>query len=166
MSKQPPPAPTASTVGPCPIIIQIVGRPGTGSLPRTIAPPDHPLKVSKAAEASRLELKNSVLQCLPPSTLNIESETTCNIIPEYVPIPISKLSSVSLPSSDSTSTFVKCSDPFYQDQPVIAYPVCEGVELNSNGSILEDSRVVTVAGSDNENLHDCGIEADIVEIDG
>ena len=33
MSKQPPPAPTASAVGPCPTIIQIVGRPGTGSLP-------------------------------------------------------------------------------------------------------------------------------------
>ena len=30
MSKQPPPAPTASAVGPCPTIIQIVGRPGTG----------------------------------------------------------------------------------------------------------------------------------------
>ena len=41
-SKQPPPAPTASAVGPCPTIIQIVGRPGTGSLPRAIAPPDHP----------------------------------------------------------------------------------------------------------------------------
>ena len=35
MSKQPPPAPTASAVGPCPTIIQIVGRPGTGSLPST-----------------------------------------------------------------------------------------------------------------------------------
>ena len=43
MSKQPPPAPTASTVGPCPTVIQIVGRPGAGSLPSTIAPPDHPL---------------------------------------------------------------------------------------------------------------------------
>ena len=43
MSKQPPPAPTASAVGPCPTVIQIVGRPGTGSLPSTIAPPDHPL---------------------------------------------------------------------------------------------------------------------------
>ena len=42
MSKQPPPAPTASAVGPCPTAIQIVGRPGTGSLPSTIAPPDHP----------------------------------------------------------------------------------------------------------------------------
>ena len=42
MSKQPPPAPTASAIGPCPTIIQIVGRPGTGSLPRNIAPPDHP----------------------------------------------------------------------------------------------------------------------------
>ena len=42
MSKQPPPAPTASAEGPCPTIIQIVGRPGTGSLPSTIAPPDHP----------------------------------------------------------------------------------------------------------------------------
>ena len=33
----------ASAVGPCPTVIQIVGRPGTGSLPSTIAPPDHPL---------------------------------------------------------------------------------------------------------------------------
>ena len=42
MSKQPPPAPTASAVGPFPTVIQIVGRPGTGSLPSTFAPPDHP----------------------------------------------------------------------------------------------------------------------------
>ena len=49
MSKQPPPAPTASAIGPCPTIIQIVGRPGTGSLPRTIAPPDHPLLEIKYA---------------------------------------------------------------------------------------------------------------------
>ena len=42
ISKQPPPAPTASAVGPCPTLIQIVGRSGTGSLPSTIAPPDHP----------------------------------------------------------------------------------------------------------------------------
>ena len=47
MSKQPPPAPTASAVGPCPTEIQIVGRPGTGSLPSTIAPPDHPLQISR-----------------------------------------------------------------------------------------------------------------------
>ena len=32
MSKQTPPAPTASAVGPCPTLIQIVGRPGTGWL--------------------------------------------------------------------------------------------------------------------------------------
>ena len=44
MSKQPPPAPTASSIGSCSTIIQIVGRPGTGSLPRTIAPPDQPRK--------------------------------------------------------------------------------------------------------------------------
>ena len=43
MSKPPPPAPTASAIGPCPTIIKIVGHPGTGSLPSTIAPPDHPL---------------------------------------------------------------------------------------------------------------------------
>ena len=42
MSKQPLPAPTVSAVGPCPTVIQIVGRTGTGSLPSTIAPPDHP----------------------------------------------------------------------------------------------------------------------------
>ena len=47
MSKHPPPAPTASAVGPCPTVIQIVGRPGTGSLPSIIAPsdPPPPLKV-------------------------------------------------------------------------------------------------------------------------
>ena len=48
MSKQPPPAPTASAIGPCPTIIQIVGRPSTGSLPSTIAPPDHPNLAVKA----------------------------------------------------------------------------------------------------------------------
>ena len=41
-SKQLPHAPTASAVAPCPTVIQIVVRPGTGSLPSTIAPPDHP----------------------------------------------------------------------------------------------------------------------------
>ena len=30
MSIPPPPAPTASAIGPCPIVIKIVGRPGTG----------------------------------------------------------------------------------------------------------------------------------------
>ena len=57
MSKQPPPAPTASAIGPCPTIIQIVGRPGTGSLPRTIAPPDHPLYIP--------ELQRKQLSSLP-----------------------------------------------------------------------------------------------------
>ena len=42
MSKQPPPASAASAVGPCPTVIKIVGRFGTGSLPSTIAPTDHP----------------------------------------------------------------------------------------------------------------------------
>ena len=42
-----PPAPTASAIGPCPTVTQIVGRPGIGSLPRTIAPPDHPLDLTK-----------------------------------------------------------------------------------------------------------------------
>ena len=44
MDKQPPPAPTARAIGHCPTIIQIVVRPGTESLPRTIAPLDHPRK--------------------------------------------------------------------------------------------------------------------------
>ena len=44
-----PPAPTASAIGPCPTVIQIVGRPGTGSLPRTIAPPDHPRHCSNVS---------------------------------------------------------------------------------------------------------------------
>ena len=50
MSKQPPPAPTASAAGPCPDKIQIVGRPSAGSLPSTIAPLDHPLFRIKTTE--------------------------------------------------------------------------------------------------------------------
>ena len=38
MSKQPPPAPTALAL----LLSKFVGRPGTGSLPSTIAPPGHP----------------------------------------------------------------------------------------------------------------------------
>ena len=49
MSKPPPPAPTASAIGPCPTVIKIVGRPGTGSLPSTIVPPDHPRQVGDGA---------------------------------------------------------------------------------------------------------------------
>ena len=47
MSKPPPPAPTASAIGPCPTVIKIAGRPGTGSLPSTIAAPDHPQERGK-----------------------------------------------------------------------------------------------------------------------
>ena len=50
MSKQPPPAPTTSAEGPCPTVIQTVGRPGTGSLPSTIAPPDHPLHTKEQSD--------------------------------------------------------------------------------------------------------------------
>ena len=39
MSKQPLLAPTASAVGPCLTLSKLVGRPGPGSLSRTIAPP-------------------------------------------------------------------------------------------------------------------------------
>ena len=47
MSKQPPPAPTTSAVGPCPTS-EVVGRPGTWSLPSTIAPPDRPRRICAA----------------------------------------------------------------------------------------------------------------------
>ena len=64
MSKQPPPTPTASAIGPCPTKIGNVGRPGTGSLPSTIAPPDHPvenLKFSvKLAKKLRLEQEGRI----------------------------------------------------------------------------------------------------------
>ena len=39
MSKQPPPAPTASAVGPCPTVIQSVGRPALEDYP---GPSHHP----------------------------------------------------------------------------------------------------------------------------
>ena len=48
MSKPPPSAPTASAIGPCPTVIKFVGRPGTGRLPSTIAPPAHPRNLIEA----------------------------------------------------------------------------------------------------------------------
>ena len=64
MSKQPPAAPTASPVGPSPTVIQIVGHPGTGSLPSTITPPDHPSAEKKficieQKDKSETQLKTS-----------------------------------------------------------------------------------------------------------
>ena len=62
MSKQPPPAPTASAVGPCPTVIQIVARPGTGSLPSTIAPPDHPqLTVENNKNEKSVKFQGNIL---------------------------------------------------------------------------------------------------------
>ena len=62
MSKQPPPAPTVSAVGPCPTEIQIVGRPGTGSLPSTIAPPDHPLFTFKTKNKHAIQLVKTLFR--------------------------------------------------------------------------------------------------------
>ena len=56
LSKQRPPAPIASAIGPCPTITQIVGHPGTGSLPRTIAPPD----LLRASEKHRNKCYTSI----------------------------------------------------------------------------------------------------------
>ena len=67
MSKQLPPAPTASAIGPCPTIIQIVGRPGTGSLPRTIAPPDHLSYVKECAFHADREMMRVVTPPVPPN---------------------------------------------------------------------------------------------------
>ena len=73
MSKQPPPAPTTRAVGPCPTVIQIVGRPGTGSLPSTIAPPDHPRrgkrKVSKPKTVKKKRSQKGKLKTKVKKTL-------------------------------------------------------------------------------------------------
>ena len=47
MSKQPPPAPTTGAGGPALLLSKLVVRPDTGSLPSTIAPPDHPQQARK-----------------------------------------------------------------------------------------------------------------------
>ena len=51
MSKQPPPAPTTSALGPCPAVIQIVGRSGTESFPAPSHHPTTPNAVATAADA-------------------------------------------------------------------------------------------------------------------
>ena len=50
---QGPTAQAASAIGPCPTIFQNVRRPGTGSLPRTIAPPNHPSRHWKFTQDHR-----------------------------------------------------------------------------------------------------------------
>ena len=66
MSKQPPP--TASAVGPSPTVIQIVGRPSTGSLPSTIAPPNHP-----HSQGVRLQVLKTIyhLRTWPPYQVHL-----------------------------------------------------------------------------------------------
>ena len=79
MSKQPPPAPTVSAVGPCPTVIQIVGRPGSGSLPSTIAPPDHPRLPRKSVVRlpDRLDMTLDVYcGCKTPTQHNTTTHVT------------------------------------------------------------------------------------------
>ena len=61
MSKQPPPAHTASAEGTCPTMIQTVGRPGTGSLPSTIAPPDHPRGGGRKAPQNAFDIRREII---------------------------------------------------------------------------------------------------------
>ena len=84
MSKQHPAAPTASAVGPCPTVIHIAGRPGTGSLPSTVAPPDHPhefeiavVNVPSVFEPLKVYCSMIVLSCLPGSTYVRWGRMTC-----------------------------------------------------------------------------------------
>ena len=63
MSKQPPPAPTASAVGPCPTEIQIVGRPDTGSLPSTIAPPPQGERGERIDESKNVQTTPTRTYC-------------------------------------------------------------------------------------------------------
>ena len=56
MSKQPPPAPTASAVGPCPTIIQTVGRPALEVYP---GPSHHPTAPLIIASPTRTKSKIS-----------------------------------------------------------------------------------------------------------
>ena len=62
MSKQPPPAPTASAVGPCPTVIHIVGRNGTGSLPGTIASPDQPPPPPKKKKKKKKKKRLNIIK--------------------------------------------------------------------------------------------------------
>ena len=53
MSKQPPPAPTASAISPCPTVIEIVGRPGTGSCPAPLHHSTTPLSLKNPSYTQR-----------------------------------------------------------------------------------------------------------------
>ena len=63
MSKQPPPAHTASAVGPCPTVIQIVGRPALEVYPASSHHPTTPCKQCRPEDADSL-------LCCPQSLLS------------------------------------------------------------------------------------------------
>ena len=74
MSKQPPAAPTANAVSPCPTVIKIVGRPDTGSLPSTIAPPDRKQMVVWLVVLGLTALSDSISVYIGPSPRQREKE--------------------------------------------------------------------------------------------
>ena len=75
MSKQPSSAPTAIAKGPCLTIIQVVGRPATGTFPRTIAPPDHPLTIRTVSYPyngkDKFAIESQVSECTKLRTAKI-----------------------------------------------------------------------------------------------
>ena len=108
MSKQPPPAPTASAVGPCHTVIQIVGRLGTGSLPSTIAPPDHPLQFTR----------------------NVSFPEARKIVESPTPVPGSSYASVIKP----TTKDVSFTDATTQTDPVTILESEESNEIQMSAS--------------------------------
>ena len=81
-----PPAPTASAVGPCPTVIQIVGRPGTGSLPSTIAPPDHPRFVMKLISVANTATCRRVNPCDLTLYIGLEEKISVCVLCHFASI--------------------------------------------------------------------------------
>ena len=95
MSKQPPPAPTASAVGPCPTVLQIVGRPGTGTSPSTIAPPDHPFKGPLNPKQPTSPCPSIIQRSRTPRNRKSETQTWIKLVGYYGFIVAKRLTSTS-----------------------------------------------------------------------
>ena len=117
MSKQPPPAPPASAADPCPTVIQIVGRPGTGSLPSTIAPPDHPNCIEDhPANSKQCQAWHTEKEILKVKyTRNISFPEARKTVESYTAAPGKSYASI----TKTVGVTVSCVDAATQTDPVL-----------------------------------------------
>ena len=135
----------------------------------------HFLEVSTAAESARKDLPLAVQQCIPEGMFdfsNIDSQnSTMQEIPQYIPtpikapiapsiIPVCGVPSSSATLSNSSAVTFASNDPFFQDKPVFASPICENSEKLNESVNVGDTRVVELTSEQDKECNSVEFEND------